>query len=343
MVKRLLRARDFQGPRDPVRDLAERKDGAIARALAAGLAKFREKVPVDRVAAAIQGWQHHTVAGLLPFDQLTASLEHAFQLIADVHDAAGELGHARAMATRGRRVRKDDESQAMAQVGIGFDRFDPETIADLAQYRADLITGITQQIEQSVNMLLRNGIAQGAGTLELARDIRDSVGLTPQQTMAVANFRRLLENGDSDALDRVLRDARFDSTISSAIESGEAIDDAKIDRMVERYADRYLDYRAETIARTESLRAANDGVRAAYSQIEDRGNTVTRFWAIAPDEKTCEVCRSIPLMNPDGVGLDEQYDSIDGPMDGPQDPHPNCRCTEDFLIESDELLQEAAE
>ena len=68
--------------------------------------------------------------------------------------------------------------------------------------------------------------------------------------------------------------------------------------------------RATLIARTETLRAHNEGRKVFYRQV---GITKVR-WLIADDDRTCPVCR--PL---DGkvFGIDE----VDGPPG-----HPGCRC-----------------
>jgi SPP1 gp7 family putative phage head morphogenesis protein len=69
--------------------------------------------------------------------------------------------------------------------------------------------------------------------------------------------------------------------------------------------------RATLIARTETLRAHNEGRKVFYRQVR-----ITKVrWVIADDERTCPICR--PL---DGkvFGVDE----VDGPP-----KHPGCRCT----------------
>jgi len=68
--------------------------------------------------------------------------------------------------------------------------------------------------------------------------------------------------------------------------------------------------RATLIARTETLRAHNEGRKVFYRQV---GITKVR-WLIADDERTCKVCRAL-----DGkvFGIDE----VEGPPS-----HPGCRC-----------------
>jgi SPP1 gp7 family putative phage head morphogenesis protein len=69
--------------------------------------------------------------------------------------------------------------------------------------------------------------------------------------------------------------------------------------------------RTTLIARTETLRAHNEGRKVFYRQV---GITKIR-WLIADDDRTCPVCRA----------LDGKVFEIDGLAGPPK--HPGCRCT----------------
>jgi SPP1 gp7 family putative phage head morphogenesis protein len=83
--------------------------------------------------------------------------------------------------------------------------------------------------------------------------------------------------------------------------------------------------RAELIARTEVMTAANEGQREGWRQAVDEGvlpETTTVAWIATGDEGVCPLCEA----------LDGQTRDIDGeyPDDGGDGPplHPRCRCTE---------------
>jgi SPP1 gp7 family putative phage head morphogenesis protein len=84
--------------------------------------------------------------------------------------------------------------------------------------------------------------------------------------------------------------------------------------------------RAELIARTETMRASNEGQLEAWEQATEDGllaGNEQKEWIVTPDDKLCPVCEQM-----DGViiPLDEDFD-VDGDMiEGPP-AHPNCRCT----------------
>jgi hypothetical protein len=107
--------------------------------------------------------------------------------------------------------------------------------------------------------------------------------------------------------------------------------------MVARYRDRYLKYRSETIARTEAIRAVNTGNVMAWKQAIADGkidaDAVTKQWVYTADARTRHAHRTIPGLNPKGIGLDAAFQSELGPIRFPGDPDAdaantvNCRCT----------------
>lgn len=247
---------------------------------------------------------------------------------------------------------------ALGRMNVTFGITNPRTIDFLRTYEFGLVRELTQQARASVASVIRQGVADGRNPLDVARDVRAYIGLTERQTNAVLNFRRALEDGSSSALDRALRDRRFDSTVQRAIDGETTLSQEQIDRMVGRYEQRYLKYRSETIARTEAIRAVNRGNLEAWRQAVADGvinaDQVVRYWMHSHDEKVRDSHLLIPDMNADGVGIDEPFDSPLGPIMYPGDPAAepantvNCRCTqiirfitpdgdeEDTEIESDE-------
>jgi hypothetical protein len=172
--------------------------------------------------------------------------------------------------------------------------------------------------------VIMNGASLGLSPDDIVDDIRQAVGLTARQAQAVLNYRDALETLDGDALDRQLRNFLEDDTVQDAIDSGTPLDGSMVDKLVQDYTDNHLDYRADTIARTEWTRAANYGLQDAYEQAIDRGvfpsSAVRQYWRIALDEKTCDVCKSILNINPDGVEIGEPFRSTDGDVDAPPAP-----------------------
>lgn len=217
-----------------------------------------------------------------------------------------------------------------SRAAMAFDGLNPDTLAFLQNYRLRLIREIDDETREAIRDILIEQARAGDNPRVAARRIRETVGLTRQQTRAVTNYRRALENLDGLAVQRALRDKRFDRTVLRAIREDHPLTKAQIDDMVERYRERYLKHRAETIARSESIRAANAGAYQAIRQAAARGDVpaeaVRRYWVVAPGERTCPICRAIPKLNPNGVGLMQMFKTPVGPLLMPI-AHPSCRCT----------------
>lgn len=232
-------------------------------------------------------------------------------------------------------VQKSTISKAGIGVELAFDLNNPEAIAFLSSYTMNLIREISDETRRAIGDVVMEAFQYGGHPYEQARTIRNMIGLTQRQTQAVANFRRMLENEPLMALSRELRDHRFDSTVEQAGRMRIGLPKEKIDQMVQRYYERYLKYRAEMIARTETIRAAHFGQKETWRQAIAQkllSPLSPREWIVTPDDRLCEFCRPIPKLNPEGVGMDEMFQTPMGPTDGPP-LHPHCRCTTGLKVD----------
>jgi len=203
----------------------------------------------------------------------------------------------------------------------------------MQQERLRLIRNFTADQREATRSALTDGIRRGLNPRDQARMFRDSIGLTGRQQAAVNNYRRLLEEGNSEALQRQLRDRRFDPTVRRAIRTGEPLTTAQIDRMVSRYSDRMRSYRATVIARTEALRAVHQGTEELYRQAIDEGHLnsdqLMRTWHDADDRRVRASHNRL-----DGLErrIGDTFPGDEGPLRFPGDPEApaaetvQCRC-----------------
>lgn len=206
-----------------------------------------------------------------------------------------------------------------------FDLLNPETVKFLEGYELDLIRQVSTDTKEGLREIIMQAINEGGHPRQQAIKIREIIGLTDRQTQAVNRFEQLLRNvGDEDIslqdlLNRKLRDRRFDATILR----GKKLTEKQIQQMRDRYVQRYLKYRAEVIARTESIRAANAGQMELWRQGIQQGTLPQELmvrWIVTPDDRLCPICE--PL---DGevVRIGELFSvGIEFPP-----AHPQCRCT----------------
>jgi hypothetical protein len=180
----------------------------------------------------------------------------------------------------------------------------PASLPWIETYAGEQIEEIGATTLRAVKDILLKEFGQGTSVQRVAEQLRSEIGLTPRQVRSVGQLRQRLET-----------DGRTAREVAKAAETASQVG---------------LRQRALTIARTESMAAANEGSYALLQRAVQDGlateESVRRRWLTARDEHTCKFCAPVPGMNPDGVGLDGEFQTPLGPALNPP-LHPNCRCT----------------
>lgn len=216
----------------------------------------------------------------------------------------------------------------------------------LAQRSSTLVTQIIDDQRQMLRETLSWQMSRGANPRTAALDIvgrigssgsREGgfIGLTSSQAQWVRNYRDELEsNNPLQALERELRDRRFDAAVKRAASSGEAIDADLLDKMVQSYENRALMYRAEAIGRTEAMASLHEAQQQSMEQAVDDGiikaQDITFIWRTAEDSRVRD---AHVVMDGQERGLGEMFEDGDGnQLEFPGDPNApaettvNCRC-----------------
>lgn len=175
-------------------------------------------------------------------------------------------------------------------VVVDFDQTNHRAVSKIQSNRLNLIREFSQQKRELVREVVTDGIRRGSNPRVIARDFRDSIGLTKSQRASVANFNRLLRNGSSQALTRQLRDGRSDARIRAAFSGkGPPLSPEEIQMMTDRYRKNFIAHRAETIARTEALRAVHQGNEEMFEQAFESGtlprDSVEKEWHNSGDRR----------------------------------------------------------
>jgi len=162
-----------------------------------------------------------------------------------------------------------------------FGVFNPLVIQAATILDTRVVNGLKNEIRETVMQEARWGLEAGESPKVTARRIRSTVGLAPNQSRAVENFRRMLTEGDGELFTRALRDRRFDGTIRKAF-AGNGLTQAQIDKMVDAYRRRFIAFNAETHARTLALDANKQAQRLAWEDAIARGvvsaDQLVRTW-----------------------------------------------------------------
>jgi hypothetical protein len=198
------------------------------------------------------------------------------------------------------------------EVTIAFNLNNPHTIQFADTLSSQLVREVTEETKKAIRQIIKRGAAGELTPLQQARRIRELVGLTDQQMVAVLNFQAALEF--------------------------EGVAPALVRRRTERLYLRSLNQRARNISRTESIRSANAGQYNLWRQASEQGfldtTKVAVKWTATEDDRTCDWCMSL-----DGktVGFEEQFPggtkrmangsikSLDPVLTPPI--HPSCRCS----------------
>jgi len=249
---------------------------------------------------------------------------------ADVHTAYTDAGKAMAASI----------DAAKPKRLVTFDGSNDRAVEWAKVNNADLVQGITQQQRETIVQAVSRGLSEGRNPRSVAVEVRDAIGLTPTQESAIASYRRALEAGDfSNALDRQLSHGHSDRTIAAADRNGRALTTQQIDLAVDRYRTNYVNFRAETIARTEGLRALHQGAAEMVQQAIDNGDVesdeIVQEWHNAGGPRVRESHRHVVAADTgektktlDDVWLTGDGNRLRFPGDpeAPVEETANCRC-----------------
>lgn len=139
--------------------------------------------------------------------------------------------------------------------------FDPLKVSSAAlvdEICSKMVTTVTDETRRAINTVIRNGIEKGKGFKAIGRELRPKVGLSNQMIGWSANREeQLLIDGFSRA---------------------------QVDKKIAAYERKLHRIRNETIARTESARAMNEGQLQGFAE----AGVETVFWFALADR--CPVC-----------------------------------------------------
>ena len=188
------------------------------------------------------------------------------------------------------------------RVGIRFDAMNPHAALFARTRSGALITQIGESQREAIRNLVESAVGGGRTVGDIARDIRHIVGLRDDQLRALLKYRD------------VVSDPKRKLTVD------------EIEKKVRRYADALVKQRAELIAQTEVLTAANAGQLEIWHEAQRQGTldgSHGKVWITTPDEFLCPFCEEL-----DGqvANLNAQFESDYEQVQHPP-LHPQCRCS----------------
>lgn len=279
-----------------IHQIADKLKPTLKRQFLQALKEMRDSAPYEQVLALVRNDDLAGILSLFSGDNFRARLG---AMASSVSSAMGESG--RQTASR---------LGAQLKINFAFNITNPEASKFVNAHTAALVKGIDKATRDGLKAIFDDAVTNGLSHQDRVRAIRDLVGALPR---------------DVAAGDKVYR-----SMLDAKVPLSEA------NKKYQRFMDKKIKIRAETISRTESIRAASAGQQAAWEQAASKGlipNNTKRVWIITPDDLLCPICEEL-----DGktTGLGDSFSSTVKLSPGgteqnytPQYPpaHPRCRCT----------------
>lgn len=318
-----------------LREITKANERAVLRAFNEAIQSVKDQAVIAEIAALINAGDVEAIVNLLQLDAAT------FRPLENAVVAAYEAGGATGASQIGR---------IPVEAGTLVARFNvrsPRAEAWLRTWSSQRIVEIADDTRNVVRSVLTANLAEGFGPRTSALDLVGRIdpvtrkrtggfiGLTQNQAEWVRNARRELETLDPNYLTRNLRDKRLDKAFAKAIETGRPLKAAQVDAAVSRYQARALRYRAETIARTESINALRSGQAEAIRQAVDTGELeqefATKVWDASGDARTRATHaaadgQEVPIDQPFTVGGYRLMNPGDSSLGAPAGETIQCRC-----------------
>lgn len=205
-------------------------------------------------------------------------------------------------------------------IAIAFDYLNPKIITAVRGLDSKVMTTLKTDIRETVRAFVENGLRDGVNPRVIGRQIRDMIGLSPNQLQQVDNYRDALNgvNGRS-VTDYTLRDLRLKPTTPE-----------QIDRAVAIYRKRRIAQNAEVNARTAALDAMKLGQRLSWQDAIDKGivdgDRLKHQWIGVLDDRE----------RPSHVAMEKEIQPFALPYSNgelvPGESTYNCRCIDKFFI-----------
>ena len=292
--------------------IADSFQPAMRAAFLAAIAAMKQEVPVDQLTALLEE------AEQTPLKLAEALDEEAFSVFDELQAKLKED-----LKTELTAVVERAALPTVAEFGLDFSVVNERAIRFATDEAQQVAFEVGVETRRAISDIVAMGLREGVAPRQQALLIREIVGLTRRDALAVDRF------------------------LKGAIDSG--LNRTRAQAQAKRMAARLLKRRAENIARTETIRAANMGTQLGWDAAQDAGllpRGTLKVWIATSDSRTCPICAVLDGNTVDSrgsfdVSREATSFTIDGdeirvtatrPMKRPSTTrtppsHPSCRCT----------------
>jgi hypothetical protein len=276
-----------------IHQIAHRLEPRMRDVFLGAVDRLRGRMPERDIAAAIASGQLGQIENIIPFDDFAQDLRGATEATGSMSVFRSAFSQAGEEAAR----ILGDEIQAT----LSFDLTNPRAIGWIRSNVAEMVVEVTDSTRAAIRAIVERSFEEGRNVDQVARDLRQVIGLTTREAEMVERLRRRLE---AEGFDLELLEAR-----------------------VERFYRASIRRRARRIARTEMINASSGGQQELWIQSRDNGfikADTKRQWIVTDDDRLdTVVCEP---MDGQQVGLEEPFTTGDGRKVMQPTAHPMCRC-----------------
>lgn len=159
-------------------------------------------------------------------------------------------------------------SAVAATLGVSFTIDNAAVVAWIRQHVGSLIVGISEDALVSVRTLAERAYVEGVGTRAFARQLRPAIGLLPRHAETLRRYVLQLVEAD--------------------------VPQQRVAELAELYERRLINWRANMIARTETMAATHAGQLEAWRQAAEQGlfdiTEAKIRWVVTEDDRLCPLC-----------------------------------------------------
>lgn len=311
-------------------------DPIIRRAFLEAVHAMRDRAQIDQIARMLERGDVSGAIRAVGLDPV--SFRPLDKAISEAFEAGGEATAKLVPITQA-----PDGLRTVFQFGIR----NPIAELWLANHSATLVREILDDQRTMIRAALTDGLARGVnprtsaldlvGRISAATGRREggTLGLTASQEGWVRKYAaELASDNPAAALQRNLRDKRFDGAVRKAAKAGEPVPADLREKMVRAYRNRALRHRAEALARTESMAALHQAQEESMRQALEQGaiarSALTYAWRTARDRRVRDTHKP---MDGQRVRAGELFTTgsgarlrFPGDPQGPAGETINCRC-----------------
>lgn len=271
--------------------LALKLSDEMAAEIVAAFDAVRNSIDIRALSAAFETGDINLALKIIEDAQIADSLEPARQILREALVVVGEAAA--------------EELSAYVNFQIAFELTNPEAVAFLEAFGAEMVTNVTDETMAAVHEILRQAYEEGITGDEAARRIVKEIGLTARDEKQLAKFKDQMRKA--------------------------GLTEAEIEVEVAKFTKAKIRFRAQVIADNELVHAGNKGQEVLWEQAQAKGaipSDAKREWIVTPDDRLCVLCSPMAGVR---TGVNQPYPS-EPPVFTPSDIHVKCRCSERLIL-----------